>query len=206
VRLATAWPGLGTLHLAGHARLLDRPAIAIVGSRRASHQGRALAAEVSTELVHRGLVVLSGLAAGIDATAHESAILAGGRTIAVIGTSLDQAYPRANAALQDQIARDHLLVSPFETGTPTARWHFPKRNCVMAHLAKAMVLIEAGESSGTRYQVQECNALGKPVFVHDALLEGERIPWITELARRGHLSPWVTPIELGAAVEQLGYR
>jgi hypothetical protein len=84
--------GLGRLHLAGDARLLDQPGIAVVGSRRASHEGRALAAAVASELVRQGIVVISGLAAGIDATAHEAAMLAGGRTIAVLGTSLDRAY------------------------------------------------------------------------------------------------------------------
>src|SRR5580693_10388385 len=93
IRSTVSLSGCGALHTAGDVSLLDRPSIAIVGSRRASHEGRALAAEVASELARRGLVVLSGLAAGIDATAHEAAMLEGGRTIAVIGTSLDEVYP-----------------------------------------------------------------------------------------------------------------
>src|ERR1700733_7802554 len=128
VRSTVSLAGWGTLYAAGDTRLLNRPSMAVVGSRRASHEGRALAAEVACQLVRRGLVVLSGLAAGIDATAHEAAMLEGGRTIAVIGTSLDETYPRHHASLQARIANEHLVVSPFESGTPMAPWHFPKRN------------------------------------------------------------------------------
>jgi DNA processing protein len=196
-------PGIGRLHVAGDVRLLDRPGIAVVGSRRASYTGRALAADVACELVRLGLVVLSGLAAGIDATAHESAMHAGGRTIAVLGTSLDQAYPRHHATLQKRIARDHLVVSPFESGTPTARWHFPARNRVMARLANAMVLVEASETSGTRHQVQECIALGRPVLVHRTLLDHRRIDWLTRMHRSGHVDTWESSAELGAQAQRV---
>jgi len=192
--------GWGTLHTAGDTRLLDRPSIAVVGSRSASHEGRALAADVACELVRCGVVVLSGLAAGIDATAHEAAMRAGGRTIAVIGTSLDQAYPRHHAGLQERIATEHLVVSPFESGTPTARWHFPKRNRLMARLARAMVLVEAGPTSGTRHQVEECLSLGKPVFVRASLLSDE-IEWLNAACARTGVSAWRDASELGARVE-----
>jgi DNA processing protein len=195
--------GVGPLHLAGDAALLGRPGVAVVGSRRASHAGRALAADVAGELVRRGLVVVSGLAVGIDAAAHEAAMHAGGRTVAVIGTTLDETYPRRNAELQARIAKDHLVVSPFAAGTPTSRWHFPKRNRVMARLALAMVLVEAGESSGTRHQVRECLDLGRAVFVHDALLVESGPTWIRDLARRGELCPWSTAIDLGSEVASL---
>jgi DNA processing protein len=195
--------GVGRLHVAGDVRLLERPGIAVVGSRRASHEGRALAAEVACELVRQGLVVISGLAAGIDAMAHQAAMHAGGRTIAVIGTSLDQAYPRHHEALQAQIAREHLVVSPFESGTPTARWHFPARNRVMARIGRAMVLVEAGDTSGTQHQVRECFAVGRPVLVHGALL-GEGGPsWLRDGRCRGELVAWWSAAQLGAAVAPL---
>ncbi len=196
--------GIGRLHVAGDVRLLDLPGIAVVGSRRASYTGRALAADAACELVRKGFVVLSGLAAGIDATAHEAAMHAGGRTIAVLGTSLDRAYPRHHAGLQARIAQEHLVVSPFESWTPTARWHFPARNRVMARLARAMVLVEASETSGTRYQVQECVVLGRPVLVHEVLLEHRRIDWLTAMHRKGYVQSWGSQAELGARVEQLG--
>jgi DNA processing protein len=189
LRTTVSLAGWGTLHLAGDTSLLDRPSIAVVGSRRASHEGRALAAEVACELVRRGLVVLSGLAAGIDKAAHEAAMRAGGRTIAVIGTSLDQAYPRHHASLQERIAIEHLVVSPFESGTPTAKWHFPKRNRLMARLARAMVLVEAGATSGTRHQVEECISLGKPVFICASLLS-DGIDWLNAAHARAVVGEW----------------
>jgi DNA processing protein len=134
-------PGWGLAHIEGDASLLTHPSVAIIGSRRATHEGRALASALAAELATRGVTVVSGLAAGIDGVAHEAAMHAGGRTIAVIGTSLDEAYPRHHAALQAHIAREHLVVSPFEAGTPTARWHFPRRNRLMAQIAGATVLV-----------------------------------------------------------------
>jgi DNA processing protein len=187
--------GWGTLHTAGDVSLLARPSIAVVGSRRASHEGRALAAEVASELVRRGFVVLSGLAAGIDKTAHEAAMREGGRTIAVLGTSLDQAYPRHHAGMQERIAMEHLVVSPFESGTPTAKWHFPRRNRLMVRLARAMVLVEAGATSGTRHQVEECLSLGKPVFIRASLLK-DGIEWLNAAYQRTGASEWRDPSEL----------
>jgi DNA processing protein len=192
----------GTLYAAGDVSLLSRPSIAVVGSRRASHEGRALAAEAASELVRSGLVVLSGLAAGIDKTAHEAAMREGGRTIAVLGTSLDQAYPRHHASLQERIAIEHLVVSPFESGTPMAKWHFPKRNRLMAMLARAMVLVEAGAASGTRHQVDECLSLGKPVFVHTALLR-QNIEWLNAACLRRGVVEWRDAVELANRVAEL---
>jgi DNA processing protein len=125
-------------------------------------------------------VVLSGLAAGIDRAAHEAAIREGGRTIAVIGTGLDEAYPREHAALQERVYRDHLLVSPFAPGSRTARWHFPARNRVMAQLAEATVLVEATEESGTRHQIEECLKLGRVVYARHALVE--ELSWLQSAA------------------------
>jgi DNA protecting protein DprA len=186
--------GWGPIFVEGDPALLHRPGVAVVGSRRASHRGRALASEVATELVRRSLVVLSGLATGIDKAAHEAAMRAGGRTIAVIGTSLDEAYPRHHASLQAQIANDHLVVSPFESGTPMARWHFPKRNRLMARLARGVVLVEAGATSGTRHLVEECISLRKPVFIHAELLRKE-IEWLNAAYARGAIREWRDPSE-----------
>ncbi len=112
--------GWGTLYVAGDTRLLDLPNIAVVGSRRASHEGRALAAGVACELVRRGLVVLSGLAAGIDATAHETAMLEGGRTIAVIGTSIHE--PASSGWLPRSAAEECWL------GASQPRWRRWRRD------------------------------------------------------------------------------
>jgi DNA protecting protein DprA len=201
LRSTVSLSGWGTVHTAGDVSLLDRSSIAVVGSRRASHEGRALAAEAASELVRSGLVVLSGLAAGIDKTAHEAAMREGGRTIAVLGTSLDQAYPRHHASLQERIAIEHLVVSPFESGTPMAKWHFPKRNRLMAKLARAMVLVEAGAASGTRHQVDECLSLGKPVFIHVGLLK-QNIEWLNAACLRRGVSEWHDAYELAKRVAE----
>ncbi len=185
--------GWGTVHTDGDTTLLGCPTVAIIGSRRATHEGRDIAATLAAELARAGIVVVSGLAAGIDGMAHEAAMHAGGRTIAVIGTALDTAYPREHASLQARIARDHLVVSPFASGTPTAPWHFPKRNRLMAHLADATILIEASASSGTRHQVAACASLGRPVFVPAALVD--RLAWLNTPSVRRHVHAWRAPSE-----------
>ena len=138
-RSVVTTPTGGELHLAGDVALLARSAVCVIGSRRASGLSLSSAAQVAAELVARGYVIVSGLAAGIDAAAHEAAMLAGGRTIAVLGTPLDRVYPAQHAALQGRIQREHLLVSPFPLRTRTARWHFPARNRIMARLSLATV-------------------------------------------------------------------
>jgi len=183
-------PGWGEVHVAGDTALLARPRVAIIGSRRSTPEGRNAAASIAGELARAGVVVLSGLAAGIDRVAHEAAMAAGGRTIAVIGTSLDRAYPKDHAALQARIAEEHLVVSPFAAGTPMSAWHFPKRNRLMAQLAQATVLIEAGATSGTRHQVSACAALGRPVFAPVHLLE--QLDWLQSAKVRPHLQAWRT--------------
>jgi DNA processing protein len=186
--------GWGVVHIEGDATLLTRPSVAIIGSRRATHEGRALASTLAAELATCGVTVISGLAAGIDVVAHEASMHAGGRTIAVIGTSLNNAYPRQHAALQARIAREHLVVSPFAVGTAMARWHFPRRNRLMAQIASATLLVEAGATSGTRHQVDACLALGRPVLVHAALL-GRGIGWLDAEHARGQVRPWQEPRE-----------
>jgi DNA processing protein len=195
--------GWGDVYTQGDAQLLDRPGAAVIGSRRASPRGRALAADVAAELVAQGLVVISGLAAGIDKAAHEAAMRTGGRTIAVLGTSLDEAYPRHHAALQARIASEHLVVSPFAHGTPMGKWHFPRRNRLMARLARATILIEAGATSGTKHQLKECIAARRPVFVYEPLLR-EGIEWLNDAYARGRMCEWSDPREVALMAASCG--
>ncbi|MGZ3302673.1 MAG: DNA-processing protein DprA [Isosphaeraceae bacterium] len=121
-----------TLYVAGDTGILGEGArVAIVGSRKASPEGLRRASKLAGLLADRGIVIVSGLAEGIDA-AHTAAINRGGRTIAVLGIPLDQVFPRQNAALQDQIMQDHLAVSQFPAGNPIQRKNFPLRNRTMA--------------------------------------------------------------------------
>jgi DNA processing protein len=187
---------LPVLHVAGDAELLSRRSVAVVGSREASPQGLQSARELATELALAGLVVVSGLAMGIDAAAHSSAMHAGGRTIAVVGTPLDRAYPQQHARLQEAIYRDHLLVSPFARGTRTTRAHFPMRNRVMARLSDATVIVEAGETSGTVHQVREAIASGRRVFLAERLFRGGGAMWVRRLAHERAIVVWSSAQEV----------
>lgn len=161
----------------GSIELLKQPCVSIVGAREVSREGAMRARRLARELIQRGVVVVSGLARGVDAASHESAIEAGGRTIAVIGTPVDKVYPVENAALQEEIYSHHLLVSPFPIGEPTRRHNFPKRNRVMAALSDATVIIEASDTSGTLHQAAECQRLGRWLFITKSVVEDERLTW-----------------------------
>ncbi len=165
------------LYHAGDEALFDVPSVALVGSRKASPEGQARARKLARALVNDGVAVMSGLALGIDAASHRAAVEAGGRTIAVIGTPLDKSYPKENASLQETIYREHLLVSPFPVGTKTFPSHFPERNRVMARLALATVIVEAGDTSGSLHQAAESIAVGRPVFILRSTAEDSRITW-----------------------------
>jgi DNA processing protein len=195
-----AW--LPPLEAAGDLDLLKCPCVAVVGSRDASENGCQPAWEATRELVGGGFVVMSGLAAGIDTAAHRGALESGGRTIAVLGTPLDRAYPPANAPLQERIYRNDLLLSLFASGTRTTRGHFPLRNRIMARLADATVLVEAGETSGTIHQVSEALAVNRRVFVREKLLRRHGVAWLRSLVSRRDVFAWTTPEELIAGLRR----
>jgi DNA processing protein len=173
------------LYYAGDLSLVDRPCIAIVGSRSASDAGQARARRLAKELAENGFVVVSGLALGIDAVAHKSAIANGGSTIAVIGTPLNRAYPAENVELQEEIYRDHLLVSPFRLGEQTYKSSFPKRNRVMAAITDATVIVEASDTSGSLHQAAECVRLGRWLFIAKSLAENPALEWPGKFLKKG---------------------
>ena len=148
----------------GRRELLSAPAIAVVGSRSATPYGKNVARYVADRLARSGAVVVSGLARGIDAAAHEAALQAGGATTAVLGTSLDIAYPRENARLMETIAARGLLLSEFPPGTRASRPNFPVRNRLIAGLSLGVVVIEAGERSGSLITARLAMEQGREVF------------------------------------------
>ena len=186
------------LYTAGDVRLLERPVVALVGSRQASLAGRWRAAELADALTRRGVVVMSGLARGIDAAAHRAALELGGPTIAVIGTPLGRAYPREHAALQAELMRDHLVLSPFAPGTRTERWHFPLRNGVMARLAQATVVLEASDQSGSLHQVEESLRVGRPVWLPREVVENTATNWPARFVGRPLVRVFDSPAEVMA--------
>lgn len=161
-------------------RTLLRPGlgrVAIVGSRKASREGLGRTRQLARLLTERGVVVVSGLAEGIDAAAHHSAIGAGGRTIAVLGTPLDRVYPQENAGLQQQIMRDHLCLSQFATGSAVQRHNFPIRNRTMALISHVTVILEAQDDSGSLNQGWEALRLGRSLFIAKSIAENPGVTW-----------------------------
>lgn len=128
----------------------DAVAVALVGTRRATTYGRAVAERLAGELAQRGVTIVSGLARGIDTVAHHAAVRAGGRTIAVLGNGLDQVYPPGNANLASTIvsSRQGALVSEFAPGIPPDAVNFPRRNRIISGLSQLTVIVEAGARSG----------------------------------------------------------
>jgi DNA processing protein len=143
----------------------EGPRVAIVGSRRPSAYGEAVADRLAADLAAAGVVVLSGLAYGVDAAAHEGALAAGGCTVAVLGTGVDIVYPAANRGLARRIEeRGGALVSQFPDGTPPKRHHFPRRNWTIAALSHAVVVVEAAEGSGALITAEAALSLGRAVL------------------------------------------
>ena len=128
--------------------LLSEPAVAVVGARSCSAYGRSVARSLARELAAAGLVVVSGMARGVDGEAHRGALDAGGRTVAVLGCGIDRDYPAAHAELARRICERGLVVSEYEEGVEPAPWRFPARNRIIAGLCRATVVVEARERSG----------------------------------------------------------
>lgn len=136
------------IYLKGELKPEDRIAIAIVGSRRSTPQGQNIAYEMAYQLASLGITVVSGLAQGIDAKAHEGALDAGGRTVAVLGTGVDVVFPEMNLKLFERIPGQGALLSEFEPGTPAYKNNFPQRNRIISGLSLGTLVVEAWERSG----------------------------------------------------------
>ena len=156
-------PGL-YLRGEGEPGLLGRPAVAIVGARACSPYGRQVARRLGRELAARGLVVVSGLARGIDAEAHRGALEGGGVTVAVLGCGIDRDYPAANRELARRVAESGLIVSEYAPGVEPAPWRFPARNRIVAGLCAAAVVVEARERSGALITADFALEEGREVF------------------------------------------
>ena len=152
------------LHTVGNRSLLASTAIAVVGSRRASPYGVNAARQLTSDLAASGLTIVSGLARGIDAAAHEAALDAHAATIAILGTGIDVIYPRSNAPLFRRIERDGLNLSEFAPGTPPMPENFPMRNRVISGLCLGTVIVEATSRSGSLITARMAAEQGREVF------------------------------------------
>ncbi|CAM4362168.1 DNA-processing protein DprA [Stenotrophomonas indicatrix] len=173
------------LFVAGDPTIAWRPAVALVGSRSPTPAGRALAARFATCFVEAGLAVTSGLAAGIDAAAHQAALEAGGCTLAVIGTGPDRAYPTSHARLQARIATDGAVLSEYLPGTPARPGHFPARNRLVAGLALATVVVEAAQRSGALITARLAAEAGREVCAIPGSVLNPRAAGCHRLIREG---------------------
>ncbi|MDR1658893.1 MAG: DNA-protecting protein DprA [Desulfovibrio sp.] len=182
---------LPLLYYKGDLSLISAPCISIVGSRKASERGLRAAEIISKGLCEEGYTIVSGLAHGVDTTAHKSAIKSGGKTIGVIGTPIDRVYPKENDKLHKIIGEEHLLLShvPFykyaQQDWRVNRLFFPERNKVMAALSEATIIVEASDTSGTLTQARECMRVNKKLIILRPNMENNSLKWPKTYRSRG---------------------
>lgn len=171
------------LYFQGAWELTETKSIAVVGSRKASDEGKQRAAQIAKGLVERDYTVVSGLAEGIDRAAHTAALASGGRTIAVIGTPIGTFYPRENRELQERIAAEQLVISQVpvlrygKQAPQQNRLFFPERNVTMSALTEGTVIVEAGETSGTLTQARAAIHQGRKLFILDSCFQRGDLTW-----------------------------
>jgi len=162
---------------------LPSPRVAIVGSRKASPKGIDAAYQISQYLAEHHILVASGLAEGIDTTAHKATIEAKGQTLAVLATPIDQVYPQKNYGLQQVIIQNHLAVSQFPTGTQIKPENFLQRNQTLAQLTHTSIIIEAQNNSGTLNHARHALKLGHPLYIYQPL--NEKQSWVKPMQNCG---------------------
>lgn len=188
------------LFMRGTSDERDATSVAVVGTRQPTPRGIDQARQLATGLATSGIPVISGLAAGIDTAAHTAALGAGGRTVAVIGTGIDRAYPAQNAGLQKDIAAQGLVISQFLPGSPPTKASFPMRNAVMSGYALATVVVEAAHRSGARIQARLALQHGRHVFLMRSLLEHD---WARDYAQRPGVTVVDTAVDVFAGLQRL---
>jgi DNA processing protein len=186
--LQTADPPL-LLYVQGDPALLAQPALAVVGSRHATAQGLANARAFAKALSQQGLVIVSGLALGIDAAAHEGALeakaLGGAGTVAVVGTGLDRVFPARHRELAHRISHQGALVSEYAPGMPPLREHFPERNRLIAGLSQGTLVVEAALASGSLITARQASEAGREVFAIPGSIHSPQARGCHALIRQG---------------------
>ena len=159
--------------------------VSVVGSRKPTPEGVRRAQVVTKKLVEQGVVVVSGLAEGIDTIAHTTAIQCQGKTIAVLGTPLNNPYPKSNHGLFEKLVNEHLVISQFPINSPFQPKNFPIRNRTMALISHATIIIEATEKSGTVHQGWEALRLGRPLYLLENIVQDTKLTWPHEMIKYG---------------------
>ena len=173
------------LYVLGDIEALHLPALAIVGSRNPTQGGVRNAHDFARHLAGQGFTIVSGMAQGIDAAAHEGALDGGGKTVAFLGTGIDRVYPAVNRDLAHRIAKQGALVSEYPLGSPPERWHFPERNRLISGLGLGTLVVEAARRSGSLITARLAGEQGREIFalpgsIHNPLSRG-----CHELIRQG---------------------
>lgn len=191
-RLRDASEPIEVLYFLGSWQLAEAPRrVAVVGTRKVSPEGAARTRKLVRALVEHDFTIVSGLAEGVDTIAHTTAIEAGGRTIAVIGTPISEVYPKENANLQRRIAQEFLLVSQVPVLRYKAqtwkgnRFFFPERNKTMSALSEATIIVEASETSGTLIQAQAALDQGRKLFILESNFQNPAITWPAKFEKLG---------------------
>lgn len=161
-----------------------QPKVSVVGTRSPTTRGMEEARDLSGMLVDNGVVVVSGLAAGVDTIAHHAAIVRGGHTMAVLGTPLDRTYPAQNHSLQRDIMAEHLVISQFPVGNTIYRSNFVMRNYTMALVSDATIIVEASNGSGTIHQGWEALRLGRPLYICSTVVDANP-EWLDKMMQYG---------------------
>jgi len=192
-RLRDAEYPIELLYYQGWWELVNSPrSIAVVGTRNPSAEGVRRTRKLVRSLLEDKFTIVSGLAKGIDAEAHRTAISEGGYTIGILGTPLSHSYPRENESLQKEIGEKHLLISQVpvkrygQTPNPTANRHFfPERNITMSALTDATVIVEAGDTSGTLVQARAALKQGRKLFILESCFNNTKLAWPRKYEEQG---------------------
>lgn len=189
-RLRDAQHPVEFLYYQGSWNAVSGKSVAIVGTRKPSSDGLQRARSISRSLIEDGFTLFSGLAEGIDTEVHKTALKEGGATVAILGTTLDESYPKENSKLQHDIAERHLVVSQvpylrYHRQNPSSnRFFFPERNKTMSALTEATIIVEAGETSGTLIQAREALRQGRKLFILNSCFEAG-LKWPEKFERQG---------------------
>jgi DNA processing protein len=175
------------LYIRGEYLPDDLFAVAIVGTRRATPYGRQITEELAAFLAVNGMTVISGLARGVDAIAHQTALKSGGRTIAVLGSGVDKIYPPEHRALAEQMMEHGAIISDYAPGTPPDASNFPPRNRIISGLSLAVVVIEAGETSGALITAEFAAEQGREVFAVPGSILAPQSKGTNKLIQQGAL-------------------
>jgi DNA processing protein len=176
------------LYIRGEYLPDDLFAVAIVGTRRVTPYGRQITEELSSFLAANGITVISGLARGVDAIAHQTALKAGGRTIGVLGSGVDKIYPPEHRALAEKMMGSGAIISDYVPGTPPDATNFPPRNRIISGLSLAVVVIEAGETSGALITAEFAAEQGREIFAVPGSILAPQSKGTNKLIQNGALS------------------